>query len=231
MRVKGEAHRDISTWGADPSTYLFHFTKPKRVTAARLKRISRQHFSASFGASPTLLRCKATPISAMRLPSRPRFYTGCRPLTLRPRTRLGLAIRLALLALALYLLSYSCQQLGRLDLSTDLTWFDLGWYGFMPTRSYRSTRLTSPDLEFLARDARCSRDFYVFAPRGPAVGEKGGVILDHAGELVWRQAGFDGDTQDLRVQEYRGEKFLTFWVGTERDSQKKGVWYMVSIAI
>lgn len=57
--------------------------------------------------------------------------------------------------------------------------------------------------------------------------EPGGVILDAVGDLVWRQIDQGGDTQDLRVQEYFGEKYLTFWVGEEIGGRKQGSWFMV----
>ena len=146
----------------------------------------------------------------------------------RPRSLFVRYGRIALGLLLVYLFfDMVVPALGRLELTSRTSWYDLGWYGVMPVRRYRSFDHSSPSLEFALRDARCSDENIIFAPRGLVVREPGGIILDHTGELIWRQGRVDGDTQDLRVQEYRGEKFLTFWVGEESDGQKKGVWYMV----
>ncbi|OJJ50683.1 hypothetical protein ASPZODRAFT_148133 [Penicilliopsis zonata CBS 506.65] len=118
-------------------------------------------------------------------------------------------------------------QLARFRFRGDLTWYDLGLYGFAPARSYNSFEYESPRFEFLQTDARCSRDYLFLAPRGDSIPEPAGMIVDPEGELVWRNFGLQGITQDFRVQTYRGENFLTFWVGEERDGRKQGSWYML----
>lgn len=135
-----------------------------------------------------------------------------------------LGIILVIIVGAAHFLSPLIRQL---HLRRDMTWYDLGWYGFAPTRRHHSFEHPVTNVEFTRRDARCSQDYIFFAPRGPAT-VPGAVILDHTGELVWRQLGMGGDTQDFRVQEYRGEKFLTFWAGHENNGRKEGLWYMVS---
>ncbi|KAH6962658.1 ASST-domain-containing protein [Ilyonectria sp. MPI-CAGE-AT-0026] len=117
--------------------------------------------------------------------------------------------------------------LVRLHWRNDLTWYDLGWYGLAPTAQYQSFDHPIPAIEFLQQDARCSQDYIFLAPRGPLVAEPGAVILDAVGDLVWRQIDQGGDTHDLRVQEYFGEKYLTFWVGEEIGGRKQGSWFMM----
>jgi hypothetical protein len=119
-------------------------------------------------------------------------------------------------------------QLARLELSTSLSWFDIGWSGFAPTRSYRSFDYPAPVLEVLRQDARCDDGYVFFAPHGPGVDVPGGVIMDSDGELVWRKTtGLDKATQDFHVQEFQGEKYLTYWDGSEIDGRKQGSWFMV----
>lgn len=134
---------------------------------------------------------------------------------------LGLAILLAVIGFRRI-----SPFVNRIRLGHDTTWYDLGWYGLAPTKRYHSLDHPVVDVEFLQEDARCSQDYIIFAPRGPKT-QPGGTILDHHGDLIWRQSGEDGDTQDLRVQEYGGEKFLTFWVGRANNGGKEGLWYMV----
>jgi hypothetical protein len=108
--------------------------------------------------------------------------------------------------------------------------------GRASTEIYRSFDSPVVDVEFLGRDASCGQEPFFFAPSGPgALGDEGGVILGADGELVWRQDGSgsgQGQVEDFRVQEYRGEKFLTFWQGVVADGvRKEGSWYMVSFLI
>ena len=117
--------------------------------------------------------------------------------------------------------------LARLHLHNALTWYDLGFYGLAPSVQYHTLDLRAPSVEFLWTDARCTRDPVFFGWRGPNVADPGAIILDADGELVWRSEGFHGPQQDLRVQTYRGEQFLTFWAGMEEGGQTTGLWYMV----
>ncbi|KEY68357.1 hypothetical protein S7711_01135 [Stachybotrys chartarum IBT 7711] len=143
----------------------------------------------------------------------------------RWRVLFGIA---ALVAVFLFV-HFVVPTLQKLDFHSGLTYYDIGLKGFMPSRSYHSFSMVSPDVEFLVYDEeRCNQDYFVMAPRGPAITNAGGVIMDRKGELIWRQDQLiEQETQDLRVQEYRGEKFLTFWVGVEAEGFKKGVWYMM----
>ncbi|KAJ5731792.1 uncharacterized protein N7483_006300 [Penicillium malachiteum] len=119
-------------------------------------------------------------------------------------------------------------QLHRFRFRADLTWYDIGLYGFAPSQNYHSFDYDAPILGFIENDARCSRDYLFFAPNGDSNPEPGPIILDADGELVWRLVeGLEGVTQDFRVQQYKGERFLTFWVGEEIDGRKQGYWYML----
>jgi hypothetical protein len=123
-------------------------------------------------------------------------------------------------------------QLQRLRFRSDLSWYDLGLYGFYPTRSYVSFEHASPATEVARWDSRCSAGYTFVAPRGDSVVQPGSVILDENGELVWMMP-LPGITQDFRVQEYFGEKYLTYWHGGQVEGQVEGhgegAWYMVCL--
>jgi hypothetical protein len=110
-------------------------------------------------------------------------------------------------------------NLQRLHLQAGLTLFDYGFYGFYPTRHYASVEYKSPDVEIAQWDAKCSQDYVFMAPHGNAVDDPAAMILDSRGNLVWMMPFFDG-AQDFRVQEYLGNKYLTYWHG-------RGSWSMV----
>ncbi|KAI9646394.1 hypothetical protein NHQ30_004386 [Ciborinia camelliae] len=106
--------------------------------------------------------------------------------------------------------------------------FDAGSYGEYPVHTYMSTDVVSPRLNILRSSPLCRNDLYwVFSPRGRSVSEPGGMILDSEGTLIWSKGGYD-QVYNLQVQEYLGEKYLTFWAGTDAvQGHGAGVYYML----
>jgi hypothetical protein len=116
--------------------------------------------------------------------------------------------------------------LQRLHLQFGISLFDYGFHGFYPTRHYVSFDLESPDVELAHWDARCSDDFVFLAPHGTAIEGSWPLILDARGNLVWTMPTVD-TTQDFHVQEYLGEKYLTYWHGEDLHGHGLGSWSMV----
>lgn len=142
------------------------------------------------------------------------------------RRRLLLAL-LAIVVVAFLLLHQSSPTLGRVHWRSDWSWIDMGSSGMAPMRRYHSFDHESIDVRFLARDDhRCSHEMLFLATRGSDT-EPGAAILDHTGELVWRQPRMAAEVHDFRVQEFRGERFLTFWAGAPNGGGKQGFWYLV----
>ncbi|KAL4804751.1 ASST-domain-containing protein [Aspergillus unguis] len=110
----------------------------------------------------------------------------------------------------------------------DLGWYDLGAYGFGPSRNYVSFELESPLLEITesSNGTGCDDRYTFFAPRGDSVAHEGPVILDADGELVWKQHNWE-TTHDFKVQRYQGEDYLTYWEGSQVESRGYGSWYML----
>ncbi|KAG4027953.1 hypothetical protein MFRU_025g00200 [Monilinia fructicola] len=106
--------------------------------------------------------------------------------------------------------------------------FDAGSYGAYPVHNYMSTDVVSPRLNIVRTSSLCRNDLYwVFSPRGKSVSEPGAMILDSAGNLIWSKGGYD-QVYNLQVQEYLGEKYLTFWAGTDAvQGHGAGVYYML----
>ena len=61
------------------------------------------------------------------------------------------------------------------------------------------------------------------------------MILDGRGELVWAgyfENKFGPQAYNMMVQNYKGEDFLTFWVGTDSvRGHGTGFYYMVCIGL
>lgn len=135
-------------------------------------------------------------------------------------TRGGIIIGLLLSILSLYnghhhgLNTQRLQTLWRHP--SELAWSDLGLCASM--RRYVSFDLESPVTESLRSDARCEPGYIFFTPGGHSP-----MILDSHGDLVWT-APSSAATQNFRVQRYRQQDYLTYWVGKPFGP---GYYYMV----
>jgi hypothetical protein len=111
--------------------------------------------------------------------------------------------------------------------------FDNGSQGYYPTRIYITEEdLDSPQTNFLQWDSECIDDAYYFiTPRGWGISNPGPMLLDERGNLIWAKHfgnDFGGQAYDFKVQSYRGEQFLTFWLGDDRvRGHGSGSYYMV----
>lgn len=87
-------------------------------------------------------------------------------------------------------------------------------------------------IDFHERSDACTDGGYYFiTPRGWKVSDPGPMILDGNGTLIWTDHfsnKFGGQAYDLRVQKYKGEDYLTFWLGDDRvRGHGAGHYYMV----
>lgn len=105
--------------------------------------------------------------------------------------------------------------------------YDWGFYGVYPRQSFRSFPLRPPRLNFLQWDEECDHGYTLLTPRGTLVWNPAPVILDARGELIWMDDRF-GEVMNMKVQDYKGEKYLTFWAGEFDTSFGRGSYYMVS---
>jgi hypothetical protein len=108
--------------------------------------------------------------------------------------------------------------------------YDREAYGTHPIQVFRSTGVTAPRFNILKSSTDCDKSLYTFlTPRGSATSEPLATIYDHAGHLVW-VTGWNGQQlYNLLVQEYQGNKYLTFWAGDDSvGGHGAGVYYMVS---
>lgn len=144
----------------------------------------------------------------------------------RPRVCILISYLFVLSSIVSLFVVFVVPQLRRLRLRTNLSWYDLGLYGFYPSRTYVTVEYDSPAVEITHWDDRCDASYTFLAPRGDSIAYPGPMILDAQGELIWTKH-LLGTTQDFRVQQYQGEYYLTYWNGHEVEGHGRGSWYMV----
>lgn len=122
---------------------------------------------------------------------------------------------------------FALPQLLRFRFRSDLGWYDLGLYGFGPSKSYVSFPYQSPRVELVQWDeSRCDPSLVFLAPRGDSIAHPGPMIMDAQGELVWMKHNW-GITQDFKIQRYRGQDYLVYWEGDMVEGRGQGSWHMV----
>ncbi|KAF9890546.1 hypothetical protein FE257_005677 [Aspergillus nanangensis] len=156
-------------------------------------------------------------------------WTWTLPCARRSPLRLS-GLHVATIGAAFSLLYLFCvfviPQILRLRFRTDLGWYDLGFYGFGPSKNYASFDYASPRVEISQWDAGCDPRYTFLAPRGDSIAQAGPMILDAAGNLVWMKHNWE-TTQDFKVQRYQDEDYLTYWEGGEIEGRGFGSWYML----
>ena len=110
---------------------------------------------------------------------------------------------------------------------------DNGSHGYYPGRTYVTAEgVKSPDTQFVQWSPECDDGLnYFLTPRGHSIPRPGPVILDRRGELIWGQHfanSYGGEAYNFLVQNYKGEDYLTFWLGDDRiRGHGSGFYYMV----
>ncbi|KAI1379204.1 ASST-domain-containing protein [Hypoxylon crocopeplum] len=99
--------------------------------------------------------------------------------------------------------------------------YDFGYehdaYGRHPLTVFKSdAQLEVPKLDVLQSNQACESSLYtLMTPRGAATREAQATILDSNGDLIWTSSWRGQQLYNLMVQEYKGEKYLTFWAGND----------------
>lgn len=106
--------------------------------------------------------------------------------------------------------------------------YETGDLGGWPQQLYKSSPVIGPVLNYMQKSEQCYSHggYTMITPRGNSVPMPGPMIVDDRGNLVWTKN--YGRAYDLKVQQYRGEDYLTFWIGKEIDGYGNGSHYMVT---
>lgn len=101
--------------------------------------------------------------------------------------------------------------------------YDLGFYGLYPRQKFHSVDLEPPAPKITRWDSRCDSGNLFITPRGPSVQglARGPVILDAKGNLIWMDNDKFHQAMNFKVQQYKGEDYLTFWTKTKKTKKTK----------
>ncbi|KAH7310496.1 ASST-domain-containing protein [Stachybotrys elegans] len=110
--------------------------------------------------------------------------------------------------------------------------YDNGDFGPYPIQHFKATGHRAPRVNLVRQSDRCDHDLYTFfSPRGFANNARlaQSTILDQNGHLVWTTSwGENQQMYNLQVQEYKGNKYLTFWAGNDAvGGHGAGKYYML----
>lgn len=111
---------------------------------------------------------------------------------------------------------------------------DRGRKGSYPhSPKFVTSKARVPILNFREFNNECNDgQYYFITPRGWKVSDPGPMILDATGILLWTkhyENKYGGQAYDFKVQTYRGEQYLTFWLGDDtRRGHGFGHYYMLS---
>ncbi len=104
--------------------------------------------------------------------------------------------------------------------------YDFAVFGAYPTTKFISFDLLAPSGIITRWNDRCDDGYVFLGPNGKSVASPGPMILDSHGELIWASDEYDIAT-NVRVQQYKGEDYITFWAGHKKGSLGAGTTYML----
>ncbi|KAH6894196.1 ASST-domain-containing protein [Thelonectria olida] len=144
-----------------------------------------------------------------------------------PLRRLQQVLALCLCAVALLPSALASDLIARNgNENLDVSWYDWGYYGAFPRKSYKSFGAQSPRPALVQTNERCDDGYTFIEPRGAYVATPGPIMLDNAGNLVWMQTQW-GQAMDLKVQKYKGKDYITFWHGSDNGTFGEGYYLML----
>ncbi|KAI6080381.1 ASST-domain-containing protein [Hypoxylon rubiginosum] len=111
--------------------------------------------------------------------------------------------------------------IGGVNGAPSMSSYDFGYehnaYGAHPLTVFKSAEeLEVPKLDMVQSSKSCESSLYtLFTPRGGATHEAQATIIDSSGDLVWTSGWHGQQIYNLMAQDYKGERYLTFWAGND----------------
>ena len=110
--------------------------------------------------------------------------------------------------------------------SLEKPFYDLAVYGAYPAEEFVSFDLPSSHPNLVKWDDQCDSGNVFVTLNGASIEHPGPSVLDARGGLVWTTDEY-GTVLNMRLQWYKGEKYITFWAGTKSGTMGQGSYYML----
>jgi hypothetical protein len=151
-------------------------------------------------------------------------------LSQRPKARLAVIFLagVASLAVGLFIVHQALLPiLAWFIPALEVPFYDLAVYGAYPEQEYVSFDLPSSQTNWVAWDDQCDSGNVFVTLGGPSIEHPGPSIYDSRGGLVWTSEDYGSSVLNMRLQYYKGEKFLTFWAGQKAGTMGQGEYLML----
>lgn len=94
--------------------------------------------------------------------------------------------------------------------------YERGHQGDYPQQTFESTTISAPVVHVEKWHSSCDSSSHVLlTPHGDRIRDNKALILDNQGRLVWHRQE-RGAVHTLQVQQYKGNHYLTYWVGDDQ---------------
>lgn len=95
--------------------------------------------------------------------------------------------------------------------------YESGEMGQYPQVTYKSTRVTTPQVHVIKWNSSCDIQNHVFiSPHAGKTQDNKILMYDTKGDLVWYQQE-KGSVHNVQVQQYKGKDYITYWVGDDEN--------------
>lgn len=98
--------------------------------------------------------------------------------------------------------------------SIDWDQYESGSLGDYPQTTFKTTNIGSPLVHVTKQKATVDDEYVLLAPQGDRIRANKALLLDQNGHAVWQHEE-RGTIKSFEVQTYRGDDYLTFWVGDD----------------
>jgi len=123
-----------------------------------------------------------------------------------------------------------CFALSTAQSSQAIDWdaYETGDLGPYPQVRFQTAKVTAPLVHVNLWSDKCAKGYTLLTPHGPRIRSNKALILDERGQLVWHHEE-RGSIKSFQIQQYKGNKYLTFWVGDDGGfGYGRGYYKMVS---
>lgn len=96
----------------------------------------------------------------------------------------------------------------------DWNAYEHGGLGPYPQITFETSGMSVPVINVHRWNESCDPGYTLLTPHGNRIRSNRALMFDTAGQLVWHHEE-RGSIKNLQVQTYKGNDYLTFWIGDD----------------